>query len=501
MPLVPIEIEETYRSVTRPILLHVLSQLMVTWGFPQNQTRLVMMGETESIPVTHSAMGKHNTHQRLDTDTTIQIEVDETHDTEVSPYQPRLASETAPIFYDPRLELWVTPCYRRMKVEINVTLRWTDRVKAQVWRKSLDARLKAWTNATQFRCDYHVPVPDGMIYLLHQCYLLRESAHGYGETEGHWLKENFNPRYTLLSNQSDTGHTFALRESQAGILGFYPFDQDGLPQVESINNGTAHQVNFTYQLYYMRPEHFQVKYPVSIHGQMLPDQYQMTEQISGYERYLRLYDARSAALSDLSFNQQTTMPWAVQEGIPIPFFDDWNRYRTLKDMRQILRILLSVDTANPRDLLNWEGLGSLTLHPFALRMLKRRPAALSTPFDHVFFINLYQFGKMIGLSHVQTDALLDSRHDEDLNPRHEYHITLDMVVDPSKLSDAARQDLFSDPEFSSVYKDLVKPPVWKDFIDVYGDPTNSPPGSHGVVQPGPWTHQILQAQIITYRPE
>lgn len=497
MPLVPIEIEETYRSVTRPILFSVLSDLMVKWGFSQDKTRVVMMGETESIPVTHSTMGKHNAHQRLDTDAMIQIEVDETYDTEVSPYQPRLASESAPIFYDPRLALWVTPCYRRMKVSINVTLRWADRVKAQVWRKSLDARMKAWDSVDQYRCDYHVPIPDGLIYLLHQCYNLREQNHGYGETQGQWLKENFNPRYTLLSNQSDTGHTFAVRESQADILGYYDFDQDGTPVIESLNNGTAHQTTLTYQLYYMRPEHFQARYPISIHGHLLPDQFQIMEKVHGIERYLRQYDGRSAPLADLSFNQQTNMPWSTMEGIPIPFFDDWDIGRSLPNMRQLFRILMTVDPLNPRDLLNWGQLGNIGLHAAAIRMMKRRPHALSTPYDHLFFVNLYQFTNMIGLQHCQTDAQLDTRHDEDLDPRCEYHVTLGIVTDPSKLSDAARRDLFLDPEFAALYKGVVPSTTWQDFIKNYGDPSQG----GGITVPGPWLRQVMTAQIITYRSE
>ncbi len=511
MPLVSVEIEETYRSVTRPILHDVIAKLMQKWGFGQDNTRITMMGETESIPVTHSTLNNQGSRQRLDTDATILMEVTENYDPSSSPRQPRLASEAAPIFVDPILGIWITPCYRRMKTEISITLRWPDRVKAQVWRKSLDARMKAWDPIDQYQCNYHTPIPNGIIGVLHQCYLMREMNHGYNDTEGEWLKANFNPRYTLLSNQNDKGHQFAVRESQIGILGYYDFDQDGTPVIESMNGGTIHQTTFTYQLYYMRPEHFQVRYPVSIHGQLLPDEWQRMEYAHGIERYLRLYDRPSVALADLSFNSQSVQPWSQLPGIPIPYFDDWVGYRLLASMQSILRILLSVDAANPRDLINWEQLGGIAIHPAAITFMKGRHHALSTPYDHVFYINLYQYDDIIGLGHVITDGILDSKHDSDLNPRYQYHTTLDIVTDPFMLTEAARRQLFDYPEFASLYKEIVDERIWERFVAIYGDPTKPNAvyipglqpalGQHYRQDSQQWFRKALLAQIIALRPE
>ena len=471
MPQCAIEIPEVYRCVTRPICAEIARKLMLKWGMDIQDVRLNYAGDTQALLTTNSGLQSEQRPNRLTTDKTITLNVNENYDPTGTPYVPLMRPEQPLIFSDDELKIFMFSTYKRHKVTIDVEARFGDRISAQIWRRDVATRMTTYDEMDQYNIDYTVNSPDVAIMALKTFHGLRENVAPLHEDFGDWLDRCLDSRYTASLNQSGTRSVFQITETQVGVVGYYEFGQDDIPPVESQDAGTTFTASFTYSFYYLRPECVVMGYPLSIHNQMVPPDYIVKDETYRVENYLRQYSRTDYNLQYFRYNAGKTPNEIIAKGIPVPYYDDWLLYKEFPGHQQVFRFHITVDPQDPTLVINLTQLGDWSLGPEVIDYLKEHHADLTTLNGALIFLNLYDWDKIIGLDKLDVDAELNVRTTEPMDPRKIYHFTISLCTKPCHLSRYAyvgskRQFVNDHIRFFGTCKDRVSSPKYVEFAQL-----------------------------------
>jgi hypothetical protein len=441
MPQCAVEIAEVYRSVTRPVCMEIARGLMKKWGMDTTDVRLNYLGDTESLPSTNSTLQKEQRPNRLTTDKTISITVDESYSPLGTPYVPLQRPEQPLVFCDDDLKVYMSPTYKRYKVSLEVNARFGDRVSAQIWRRDVSTKMTTFDEMDQYDVSYTINIPDVIVMALKEFHRMRENVSPINEDFGDWLDRCLDIRYNASTNNAGTRNVFQITETQVGVVGYYEFDADGIPPVETQDAGTSFTASFTYSFYYLRPENISFGYPLMIHNQMVAPEYIVKDEAYRVENYLRMTSRTDANLQYFRYNAGRTPAEVLAKGIPIPFYDDWMLYRELHGMQQVFRILVQVDLNDPTLVLNLGDLGEWEFGPDVLLYMTEHRQDLAKINRALIFLNMYKWGTMIGQDNLTVDQNLNVRTVTPMNPREIYHLTVSMPTEPCSIRQTAYQGL------------------------------------------------------------
>lgn len=441
MPLCAIEIQEVYRSVTRPVCYDVTRFLMAKWGMDLNDVRINYVGDTEALVATNSALQKEQRPNRIDTDKTITISIDEDYAPLGTPYVPLLRDDQPLVFCDDALKIYFYPTYKRYKVSISIEARFGDRVSAQIWRRDVSNKLTTYDESDQYNVSYTVNIPDVVIMALKEFHAMRERIEPLDETFGKWLDRCLDERYTASTNNSGDRSVFQITETQVGIIGYYEFGADDIPPIESNNAGTSFTASFTYSFYYLRPENISFGYPMVIHNQMIPDKYIVKEGAYRIEDYLKIASKTDKNLQFFRYSAGRAPSEIISKGIPVPYYDDWMLFRELPNMQQVFRLLTVVDVNDPTLILNLKELGDWSFGPQVIKYMQEHRADLQKVNQALLFLNFYEWDKMIGQNNLVVDEHLNVRTLKPMSRKEIYHLTISVSTRPCSIHRKAYQGI------------------------------------------------------------
>lgn len=455
MPKICLETADQVENIVRPVTMQVVRQMAGHFGLPPT-TPIRFAGGTGSLPLPGSTLDDKSALNRLPGDSNITIEVEESYVEENALSVGVLRPENIVFFSDAALDIYLKPVYQRVANVVSVTYTCHDKTSADGWLSTMKRRVSQEFDEVLHYVDYHYPIPLAFMAILLELHRLRENVAPYGETIGQYLRNHFSPKFTAITDQAGNNTTLVIRESQIAIPGWYDFNASP-PKPEKPDDTGVWTVGFSYTFHYDRPESVVMQYPLMVHNQLLSTRFRSDVKPAELEDVVQNPSLSIGFLKDYTFESRMARAWMAEPGIPIPYFDEWLPSYTHPSMQTIMRIMLQVDAAHPKNLLNLGSLGSWKLKESALQYIRDYPIGLTQPYESIFNVSLHRRYSMMDCKGIVVSTDLDLFAVRDLDLREPYHLHFTMLYDPRRLSPLARRRLCKHGSLAIAYLIALDP--------------------------------------------
>ncbi len=486
MPREIVSIAETYHSITRPIAISVIKDMVKNLGLNKD-TSIIFPGLADQVPTngTTTDNATPNTPVNMPTRQQATINVTETFADHTARSENPHYIDAYPVFLDKELGVMVKPVYNTKQMDIGVLLRAQDATTVRRWFIQLKDMITRDFQTGAHLVNYSYVVPEGIMLLLMELYAKRETIAPYGDSISKYINGHFTDRFTIDTNQAGKANTPLIREEQTMIHAWFELDQTNPEQPQKNNNTGEWEIELNYKFYYSKVEKLVIDYPIVVHNQQIDTKFINLANLPAFEHnYLqRTTDARlplNHFLGHRDYGNQNS----IDPGLPIPWYDDWTIPDGLyngKTEASFLRVLTLADSTT-KTLLNLTDLGDFKISLAMIRYLKRRPMSLARLHDNVFTVRIFRDHNLLDMSKTIIDDDLNISHTWDYNLRNVYHMSMTLLTDPSLLTEDGLRDLGNDPCFAAdyfymitgTYKYLPKPA----YCPIDPNDPNYNPGDH-----------------------
>ncbi len=391
--------------------------------------------------------------------------------------------ENEAIFLDRKLGVAIYPITVGTQMEISITYRADSRAEAHRFRNDILQRFAEGRTDFFHELDYHYTIPYEQMQLLKDIHLLRESNAGYNEDFETWINNNISPRATNIATQIATQKKVAIREKQISPMGF--FDFVGTPEAaQKDREGATMNVTFQYTLTYDQVQACVMSYPLTVHGQLIPERYYTKPNPSGHYSQDQNRRLRAPSLSRKVFDviAGQTLNWRklLFSTIKTPYFDDWHPDYRLPFTRAFIQAMVGIDENSPQSLFKLSDIEEFEMEPVIRDFLISESMYACDFKNSIFHCKLYE-----DYSPMDDDALrltpeLEFIATRALDPRKQYHVEIGFVWQLSSLTDAARDRLRNSGEAGIRILEWLQINVRGDVFVLIDDlPENSGQNSSG----------------------
>lgn len=435
MPNIVSEIPETYNSVSRPVCVQMIKDLVAYMGLPEN-TGIDYYGVTETQHQSSSPIDQTPTNKYPFTGRVF-VEVEEDYIEERTLTTAVRKPNEQFIFHDPALGVSIKPVYVRTEVAITFRYRAPDRTSALRWRDRMRLKVAEGQQELLHEFDYHYPLPKAELIILREIWRMREEDFGYGDDLKAYLRKHFSPRVVSVTNQIGRGALLSMAERQVGVVGWFDFMAQP-DKGQTASEGAPWEIGFEYRFQYDKPVACAMRYPIVIHNQVIDPKFRqekLTYELKNVSR--RPNDERRALDKFTRLYTDANYPF---KGVRIPEFDDWNGTMQFKHVHEILTLLMGVNVEDPRELFNLNELGTHEFSTAILKYLKSEYRYLAIPLQSVFTVHLFYGDSRMDETTLTIDENLNVRTTVDLDPRKMYHVVI-TICDLKALSPQALERL------------------------------------------------------------
>lgn len=455
MPREIVPIAETYHSITRPVAISVVKDMIKNLGFNKD-TSIIFPGLADQVPLngTTTDSATPSTPVNLPTRQQAFITVNETYADFTARSENPDHIDAKPIFEDKALGVVVKPVYNTKLMDISITLRGQDATTVRKWFVHLKDLISRDFQTGAHLIHYSYIVPEGIMLLLLEVYNKREANAPYGDTVSKYINQHFTKRFAIDTNQAGRANTPLIREEQSMVHAWFEYDQVNPEQPQKNNNTGEWEIELNYKFYYSKVEKLVVRYPIVIHNQQIDTRFINLDTLPAFEsNYLqRTTDARMPLGHFIGHRDYGTQE-QLDPGLPIPWYDEWRvpeaLYNGLTEA-SFLRVLTLADNTE-RTLVNLNDLGDFKISLAMLNYLKKRPSSLTRLHDNVFCVRVFRDNNLLDMSKTHVDENLNISHGYDYDLRCIYRVSINIITDPTILTDDALKDLASDPCFAADY--------------------------------------------------
>jgi hypothetical protein len=437
MPQLILPVPETLESVSRPVALQVLRQISQQLQIPQN-IQIIFPGDALAIPYIGSTLAKDTVPQRFNVEQRYRVDIEETYPEGYGLSTRFGQPDDFFFFYDKALGVYIKPSYQRVEMKLNVTYRSTSRTDADLWENRTKKKVSQGQQDHLLEIGYHYPLPASAIGLLCQIYDMRQANKPYDDDIGKWMRQCFSPKFSVISNLAGRQETFVIRENQIRILGWFDFDHSPPKFDRSVDAG-AWDASFTYTFSFDKCETVVMRYPLMIHNQIMPHVFRDTTKVKEITDIIAQGSVSTEAFNRISHLGRAPATWTLPPGIPVPVDDDWLPEIEPPNTTNLMRLLLQVDPADPKALVNLNSLGEWRFDVKTRNYMKACGNNLRDLYESVFKIDLYRNKEYMNSKLIMIDDDLNLHYDEALDEREYYHLTISLMYDLALLSDAAKR--------------------------------------------------------------
>jgi hypothetical protein len=386
--MINLPIPETIESVTRPVMLDVIRQLMGLTGISK-KTNIVYFGDVERSKQLNSAIGADvekddpNTFAHNDK---ITVEVAESYYGDMGHNDAVERPENLLVFQDAPLSVIMKPIYAQMEATVSIKYRANNKTAAQQWRDYVKARMTQKRELYIHNVTYAFGIPEELLYILKEIHRLRENVAGYGEDFDTYFESHRTPKMTMLTNLSGTAELWAVPETQTRIQGW--FDWETPEETQKEGDTGPYTISFNYKFRYARPTAIEMTYPIMVHNQMLDKKFRDVP-MQDHTDVEKSYSMTARIFHSLEGSQWSDKQ--VQDfGFSIPAFDEfWPRMTPISTQR-LLTILFTLDDTNPHQFLNLADLKSRKFNADILAYMKAERDYLALPGMSAINLALYK---------------------------------------------------------------------------------------------------------------
>lgn len=445
MPIVSVTLPDTQQSISRPIVFDIVQQVIKITKLPESD--IVYVGDLQAAINPGSTIEDTDRHARFNVANRLYIEATETRDPFTLATTAVRVREHPPVFLDPKLGIYISPVYTSH--DVTITFRYTanSETLARRWKDDMEMNLAAMRDINVHDAVCHYLLPVEYLQLLKHLYDLREATGGYGQSFEEYVTSFSTDRLKLLSNITASETRLAISEKQCKIIGQYGFE--GPPPVPERDDGDGvWNISFEYKFTYDKPTGCDMCYPVSVHNTVIDGIY--TDDFDTNIDLLRITKSYSKSIGAMaSFETDTTMNHRLSPYpyIRIPCYDDFKIPMQHPGMGTTIIALCTLDLPDKRSLLNLGNLGDYKLNGDILDFIKASETPFITmPYYSFVNVSLYKDNRLQSASSIRCTPQLDIIATTDLDPRSQYRITVNLVVDLEMIQRSAIDRLLKYPK-------------------------------------------------------
>lgn len=493
---------EVYRTVTRPITMDIIREVLSMTGINPDDFRTKMLGYAENETVPGSTLNNNDKERpnRLATDEKLTMEISE-EDVGDNVTAVRYPNHV-PVFHDPKLKITMKPVLSLSKTTISVVINVPSRVRASNWLFEIKRRIYQNQMTNFHTVEYHYPIPKPYTYYLLQMHKMREHVEGLNESFGEWCKRCFTNRWTVISNLEGNEKLLAIQECQTNIYGWFNFDFEPEKPEKSSDNPSGWEIKFDYTFHYQRPDMMVFSYPLMIHNQLLPLDMIDTDTKDNIESYNRYQGATYDAYDDIVSKSN---PYGNSNpiGLSEPIFDDWLAPDNPPYSAQLIRALIHIDPNDKKWAINLDNISdNFALKDYMISYMKKVNTKMLHLNNSIFYIRLYRWDSIISYPDIDIDVDLKVTSTVDMTLVDMWHVVLYINIDPSKLLPSAWDDLMDEPYVVRDWLDAIgvndsnnpvvrgwdpnDPSTWPNYNPNGGNGGNSSNGQFDPNDPSTW---------------
>lgn len=448
MPREIISIAETYHSITRPVAISVIKDMLQHLGLNKD-TAIVFPGYADQVPynkTTTDDLGPQ-TPVNIATRQYAYITVTEQYADHTARSESPDQLDAYPIFYDAATETKVTPVYNTKLMEISIMLRASDATIARKWLAQLKNMITRDYQTGAHLVNYSYVIPEAVMVVIMEIHRLRELNAPYNISLGKYVGACFTKNFIIDTNQAGKVNTPLIREAQTQVHAWFELDQTNPNEPQKNNNTGEWELELNYKFYYSKVEKLVVEYPIVVHNNQINTKLINLANLPAFEQnYLQETTDARLPLGHFIGHRDYGSQNKINPGLPIPWYDDWKIPKSTTNAKTeacFLRVLTLVEVGN-KLLLNLEDMGDYTFSTSLIRHFKRRPTSLTKYHDNIYTVRVYRGDNLLDMNKAHVTPTLDVIHDYDYDQREVYRVVMTIVTDPSILSDDALRDLSKD---------------------------------------------------------
>lgn len=482
-------IPEVHRSVTRPITMDIIREVLEMTGLKPELFRTKMLGYSDAQSVPGSTMDEVDDKTPNQTPAGDKLELSIREEDVGENITPVRYPDQEPVFHDKDLKIMMKPVLTLTKMTVTVTVTVISRVRAHNWLMEVKRRLHQSQYTNYHTVDYHYPIPKPYVYYLLQMHKMRESVAPLNENFGQWMKRCFTNRWTVISNIEGHERLLAIQERQTNIYGWFDFDYEPEKPEKGDDNSGQWQISFDYTFHYQRPDSLVFAYPLVVHNQLLPIEMIDTKSKDNRTTYNGYQGLTGTAYDNLVYHNNRHGMFEPP-GIPEPLFDDWFPMREPFEHLQLARTLVTVDPSDTRWAISLDDFSSsFDFKPSVLRFMGDVTNRMLIPYKSIFHVQFYKWDALIGHPDITIgkDLKLSTAFDMPLTDM--YHAVVQVLANPLLLDEDGWNDIKKNCDvfhewfeglFGDYYRDKIRcnldntvneedlKKVIDDLIDRYG---------------------------------
>lgn len=450
MAILTYELPETYASISRPVAIDIMKQLMDNLKIEQ-KVPIYYPGANGKMTTWNANNVRETDSAQFTAREKIIMNVRETHiEDDLLTLVPKQNNHPA-IFLDSKSKIKVFPVYSRVKATVTLTYRTQDRWQAESFRDNWRRKIAENREYMTFFARYKYPIPKVVVDILHLLYLTRKETVKDFDNFISYLQHFGSNKLTELTNAAGKGGTLAMAEMQEYIFG--NFTDPNPPEIEKDEMGAVwtSQLEFEYQ--YDKPISITTHYPIMINNHLVHEVL--------YPEVLFDIDRLPMIMSDIRYyydNIQNDMGYMQQMRGPIiriPAFDDWPSRFNHRDSTKMVSVLLSIGKDTPRELFNLKDMGEYGLHPALHEGFSKNAYWLTKDREFPFYIKLYVDDDHAGDDRMECTKDLDLVATADLDIYKTYHVVISVFRNLNYLTLEARKRFLESPTLVNAWLDIV----------------------------------------------
>lgn len=447
MPNVSLTVPEMQQSIARPVIHDIVRQVSAITKLPKD-IPIYIPGDTETVSQKGSTINDSDVggvSARLATDDNIQVEVTETFD-EGNVLSTTVAQTgNRPFFMDQELGVIMRPAVAVTDVAITFKFTSNSRTLCDRWRSDIRMRIGMLRDINLHQINFHYPVPQPFFDVLFQIWKMREKVDGYGEDFPTYLQSCCSTNVTRISNEVGTITGFAMAATQAQVQGMFDFEY--VPEKPTrVGNTEQWEISFTYNFRYDKPVMVNMKYPVVVHNQLMPKEYLTIKQPTNYSNKQLSYAEGLGAAAYFSAENRMDRARAGKEVTTIPPYDEFLASYKQPDSQQFLTVLCQVDKDDPTLMLNLAQLGTASLDPDILELVKKVEwKFIGKPYQSVLNVTAYTGSMPVNHEAFFVDEQLNVRSRVPMSMRKVHRVVFSLNLGLGSLPTAALMRLKMNP--------------------------------------------------------
>lgn len=450
MAILTYELPETYASISRPVALDIMKQLMDNLKIEQ-KVPIYYPGANGKMTTWNANNIRESDSAQFTAREKIIMNVRETHiEDDLLTLVPK-QNNHPPIFIDRDSKIKVFPVYSRVKAIVTLTYRTQDRWQAESFRDNWRRKIAENREYMTFSARYKYPIPKVVVNILNLLYLTRSKTKKDFNKFEDYVYHFGSKKLTELTNAAGKGGTLAMAEIQEYIFG--NFTDPNPPEIEKDELGAVWTTQLEFEYQYDKPISITTHYPIMINNHLVHEVL--------YPEVLFDIDRLPMIMSDIRNyydNIQYDMGYMqAMRGpiIRIPAFDDWPNKFTHKETTKMVSVLLAIGEDTPRELFNLKDMGEYGLHPALHDGFSKNHFYLTKDREFPFYVQLYVDDVPAGDDRLECTTDLELVATADLDIYKTYHVVISVYRNLNLLTLEARKRFLNYPALVNAWLDIV----------------------------------------------